>query len=316
MSAERSTNGGAQHVPLDELTTYLGELVAAFEVHPDAQTREAALGLVQGMDALHRAAFTRLTAFLNERQAGHLLLEAAENDRLIATVLALYDLVPPEVAVRQAEAALDRVRPYVESHGGVLQVLEVNEGVVYLAMGGACHGCAGAAYTLQRGVRQALADGFPGFVDVVVAEAPATSGATSASGFIALDAVYTPPSLLQAPDFRPVATVADIAAGMVMPVEVDGIQLLLVHASDEFYAVGALCPGSMLPLSNGRLEGTSLICGWHGERFDLHTGACLDRGDTRQSDRLAVYPVAVQEGAVLVAVNVPARAPVLESSAQ
>lgn len=304
----RESPAAAGQIPLDELLDYLGQLTAAFEEHPDEQTREAVVNLLQGLDALHRAAFTRLTAFLNDRQAGHLLIEAAESDRLIGTILTLYDLLPAEVGVRQAEAALDRVRPYIESHGGELRVVDVSEGTVYVTMGGACHGCAGATYTLERGIRQALAEGFPGFEQVVVSEPQNSPAATG--GLIGLDQIYIPPALVQGPDFQPVMSLADLQAGATYQISVQNVQLLLVNVDDEIYAVGAMCPGSMLPLNNGRVDGTTLTCGWHNEQFDLLSGRCLDRGGTRQNERLPVYPVAIENGVIQVAVNVPARPPV------
>lgn len=296
-------------LPLDELITYLGELTAAFETHPDDKTREAVINLLQGLDALHREAFTRLTAYFNEKEQGHLLLEAAESDRLIGTVLNLYDLIPVEVAVRQAEEALDAVRPYIESHGGSLKVLTVTDGIVTLEMGGACQGCAGATYTLQRGVRQALESGMPGFEDVIVQEVtPQTS-----SGLIGLDQIYTPPSLMQAPDFKAVAQMDELPLDGMMQVELEGTSLLLVNSGGEIFAVGAMCPGTMLPLSNGRLIDKTILCGWHNERFDLVTGACIDPAGTRQNERLPIYPVAINGDEIQVAVNVPARPPVMSN---
>lgn len=300
----------AAQIPLDELIAFLGELTAAFEEHPDEQTRQAALNLLQGLDALHRAAFTRLTAYLNERHAGHLLVEAAESDRLIGTVLNLYDLLPSEVNVRQAEEALARVRPYVESHGGKLMVEDVREGVVYITMGGACQGCAGATYTLQRGVRQALAEGLPGFEQVVVQE-PQARPAGREGGLIGLEQIYVPPALVQGPDFQPVLPLAELPAGHMKQVTVQELQLLLINVADEIFAVGAMCPGSMLPLVTGHLDGEKLVCGWHNERFDLVSGICLDPASTRQQERLPVYPVAIQHDSIQVAVNVPARPPVV-----
>lgn len=311
MNSEPTNNGsGALQVPLLELITYLGELAAAFEAHPDEQTRQAALDLLQGIDALHRAAFTRLTAFLNDRQAGHLLVEAAETDQLISTVLNLYEILPTEVNIRQAEAALAPVRPYIESHGGELKVLDVADGVITVQMGGACQGCAGATYTLQRGIRQALERGFPGFAEVVVTEPSPQPGQTSAAGFIGLDQVYSPPSIMQAPQFHGAIALAELPPNSMKQMTVEEVQILLINANGEIYAVGAMCPGSMLPLVNGRLDKETIICGWHNEQFDIRTGVCLDRAGTRQKVRLPIYPVAVQAKQIKVAVNVPARPPI------
>lgn len=305
-----------QHIPLDELLAYLDQMTAAFEEHPDPATREAVFGLLQGIDALHRAAFRRLAEFLAAHRGEALLVEAARGDRLLATVFALYDALPPAEMTAQAEAALAPIVPYVESHGGRLRVLNVEGGSVHLEMGGACHGCAGATTTLERGVRQALEENFPGFEEVIVHE-PAAATPAPSNGWtpIALEDPTTP-AFLQAPVFEEAARSADVPPGTVQQMRLSGsgatpVQVALANVDGEFYAVGDFCPGSMLPLSTGSLRGHELTCPWHGERFDVRSGACLDPARRRDAPRLAVYPVAVEErpqGAIVkVAVNVAPR---------
>jgi nitrite reductase/ring-hydroxylating ferredoxin subunit len=50
----------------------------------------------------------------------------------------------------------------------------------------------------------------------------------------------------------------------------------------------------------GTLQGAELRCSWHGCRYDVRTGHRLDGGP----GRLAVLPVAVENGEVRVAVDV------------
>lgn len=308
-----SNSGNTHHIPLDELMAYLDRLVAAFEDHPDEATREAVFSLLQGMDALHRGAFTRLAAFLDDRQAGDLLLEAARADRLINTILNLYDLLPNEEALSQVEAALARVRPYIESHGGRLKLLTVDEGVVHLEMGGACYGCAGATVTLQRGIRQALAEDFPGFEDIVVHKPATEAAATSSNGRIAIGDIYTPPALLQAPLFETIARVEEVAPGSLKQVRLDNVQALIANVDGDIYALGDFCPGSMLPLSTGKVEGLTVTCPWHGEQYDVRSGRCVEPAGRRDNPRLAIYPVAVVDGAIQIAINVTARPPLSEA---
>ena len=67
-----------------------------------------------------------------------------------------------------AEAALDSVRPYIESHGGAVEVLGADAGVVRLRMSGACSGCTASSVTLREGIEEALRERFPGFAAVEV----------------------------------------------------------------------------------------------------------------------------------------------------
>ena len=62
----------------------------------------------------------------------------------------------------------------------------------------------------------------------------------------------------------------------------------------------------------GRLEGTTLVCPWHGCRYDARTGRRQDAGagaqhagvETQQAASLRVFPVAVQDGEIKVALGV------------
>ena len=300
-------NGDVHHIPFDELIAHLDGLVAAFDEHPDQETREAVLQLLQGIDAMHREAFKRLAAFLEDHHAGHLLSEAAQIDRLLNTVLNLYDVVPSEAMVSQVEAALARVRPYIESHGGQLKVLSVEGGLVHLEMGGSCHGCAGSTITLQRGVEQALREGFPGFEEIVVHEPAPDAGIVDQQGFISLDQIQVSMAVLQAPEFTPVTQLEELPTGTMKQVTLDDVRALVANVEGEIYAAADLCPGSALPLSGGTLSGATITCPWHNERYDVRSGKCLELAGRRDSPRLPVYPVAVVDGGIGIAVNVTAR---------
>lgn len=56
----------------------------------------------------------------------------------------------------------DDVNPYAAGHGGSLQVLGAQDGTVEIRLGGACHGCPAAAFTVQGRLGRQLADA-PGF---------------------------------------------------------------------------------------------------------------------------------------------------------
>lgn len=97
--------------------------------------------------------------------------------------------------------------------------------------------------------------------------------------------------------FLPVATVSEITVGQGTLVEQAGLALAVFNAGGgRFYACSAVCPHEDGPLAEGWLEGTAVVCPWHGFDFDLITGAC--RVDTELS--VAVYATRVREGVVEV----------------
>jgi Fe-S cluster biogenesis protein NfuA len=64
--------------------------------------------------------------------------------------------------------ALERVRPYLQSDGGDIQLVDVTEDfTVKVRLQGACHGCPYSMQTLKAGVEQALIKEVPEIKSVV-----------------------------------------------------------------------------------------------------------------------------------------------------
>jgi Fe-S cluster biogenesis protein NfuA len=64
--------------------------------------------------------------------------------------------------------ALERVRPYLQSDGGDIQLVEVTDDyIVKVKLQGACHGCPYSMQTLKAGVEQALIKEVPEIKSVV-----------------------------------------------------------------------------------------------------------------------------------------------------
>lgn len=57
--------------------------------------------------------------------------------------------------------AIEDIRPYLQSHGGDVEFVSYEDGVVNVKLQGACHGCAGAQMTLKNGIQRVLQEQFP-----------------------------------------------------------------------------------------------------------------------------------------------------------
>jgi Fe-S cluster biogenesis protein NfuA len=152
---------------LGPLLDRLEELFGEVEQFDDA-VRTRVFELLDGVDAIHRLAVTRLADSL-----GADVDRLRRGDPAVAWLFEAYGVGVDDVAA--AAAALDPIRPYITEHGGDVQVLGVEGGVVRVRLDGACSGCTSAAQTLRYGVEQALRDNLPGFVAMEVAP---DSGAT------------------------------------------------------------------------------------------------------------------------------------------
>ena len=92
--------------------------------------------------------------------------------------------------------------------------------------------------------------------------------------------------------------VADLADGTMQMAWVDGTEpLLLVNVGGTVHAVQGICSHEYFELDRGFLTAGSLTCALHLSRFDLVSGEPLD---PPADEPLAVYPVTIEDGRVIV----------------
>jgi Fe-S cluster biogenesis protein NfuA/nitrite reductase/ring-hydroxylating ferredoxin subunit len=255
----------------DTAVAELDALVQTLEREGD----ERALLLLQLIEAIHRPALERIVAGDLEHPATRALL-------------AMYDLAEVDEVTR-IEEALDEVRPYIHSHGGEVELLDVDDGIVHLRLRGACHGCAASAMTLRRGIEQALRARYPEFKEIAAeASMPETSGLLQIAP-------------MKQPVFVDVGDVEELAPGTLRTVVAEDVPILLANVEGEIYAFRNACPIDGRPLDAGRLAGAVLVCPWHNCAYDARSGK---RADDEPGAGLAVVPIALEQGAVRVAVNV------------
>lgn len=312
MADERRADALTPPEDLAALGEWIDGLVQGFADHPDAAVRERVFALLDGVDALHRAALGRLAALLQAPGAEAVWAQARQ-DRLIRTTLLLYDLLPRS-EWEQAEEALAAVSPYIESHGGRLELRAVVDGVVTVRLTGSCQDCAGSPVTLRRVVEGALRDGFGGFQGLrvetpspptrLLAPAPPVPATGPTRGKRALPVVETsaalPPRPL-APRWHTTIARAELPPGALRGLRVAGEPVVLCNVGGEVFAYRDACPDTPLALSPGHVAGEAIVCPWHGCRFDARTGRRLEHRGTG----LAPFPVAIVGHTIRVAVNVP-----------
>lgn len=132
----------------------------------DESTRGLVLTLLDAVDEAHR----RAVAAIGRELDPPTLKRLRDNDPAIDWLLRAYGV--GEGPIGAAESALAQIRPYVDSHGGKVEVRDVSDGVVTVHMSGACSGCTASAVTLREGVERALREGMPGFASLEVEEDP------------------------------------------------------------------------------------------------------------------------------------------------
>jgi Fe-S cluster biogenesis protein NfuA len=70
----------------------------------------------------------------------------------------------------KVEAALNKVRPFLQADGGDVELIDVSpDGVVQVRLTGACEGCPMSQMTLKQGVEKVLREEVPEVTGVVSA---------------------------------------------------------------------------------------------------------------------------------------------------
>ena len=95
---------------------------------------------------------------------------------------------------------------------------------------------------------------------------------------------------------------SDVAPDTALAVTVDDVAVAVVRDGDDWYAIYDECSHAAIALSEGEVEGDQIECWLHGSRFDLRTGKPTNLPAT---EPVAIYPVRVEGGDVLVDVHSP-----------
>ena len=72
--------------------------------------------------------------------------------------------------------------------------------------------------------------------------------------------------------FVEVCRIGELKDGAMKAVSVAGREILIARVGDKYYAADKRCPHMGGDLSQGKLEGTIVICPRHGSQFDITTG--------------------------------------------
>ncbi|HVM00723.1 MAG TPA: NifU family protein [Egibacteraceae bacterium] len=148
----------------DEMLDRIAQLVDSVD-QSDSELREPALELLDYLEAWHREGLTRLVTAIPPQA-----LDSARQDPVVAHLLDTYLGEDDQGdAMELVQEALEEIRPYVHSHGGEMELIGIEGGVVTLELMGACDGCPSSMVTLTQGVEQILRDRWPDFRALKVA---------------------------------------------------------------------------------------------------------------------------------------------------
>lgn len=286
-------------------------LIRTIENVSDPEARAGAIALVQALMEFHGAGIERMMEIIAESgEGGYAVFDRFSADDLVGNLLLLYGLHPLPLEDRVTQA-LEKVRPYLDSHGGNVELLGITDGVVRLRMQGSCKSCPSSAMTLKLAIEETIYAAAPDVVAIEAEGVQEQSTAVSKSGFVQIGKSQGngggSPSgnghgngngSGKANVWEDVAELQSLAQSSVQLMEVRGRSILFCRLGETFYAYGNNCPGCGHSLQGAHLELTNLVCPNCRQLYDvIRAGRGLDQPNLH----LEPFPLLCEEGRACVA---------------
>jgi Fe-S cluster biogenesis protein NfuA/nitrite reductase/ring-hydroxylating ferredoxin subunit len=286
MSAPHSPNG-TKADPIDEMNREgrrIQEIVEQIDAMPNPAARALMRECMESVLSFYGDGLERiLTLVKRSGIGGQKVFDNLIHDKLVSSLLLIHGLHPTDLATRLREA-LDKVRPYMESHGGNVELLSLQNDFARLRLQGSCKTCPSSAVTLELAVRQAIEEACPDLAGFEV------EGATAAD---------TARQSYSRAEWVEIHNARQLPEGAFLTCETKGIPLFVCRVQGRLYGYRDRCPSCNIPLHLGSLENGLLTCG-EGHRFGV-----LEAG--RSPDDPAVhiepFPLIDENGAIKVALS-------------
>jgi Fe-S cluster biogenesis protein NfuA/nitrite reductase/ring-hydroxylating ferredoxin subunit len=245
------------------------ELTAEVDRIADPQAQRVVEQLLGAVMDLYGEGLARIVSIVDEGGEGseetrHRLAD----DGVVASLMLIHDLYPVSLEQRVGEA-LDSVRPYMESHGGNVELLSLDGGIARLKLEGSCDGCPASSSTLELAIKSALEEAAPDLVNIEVEglEDPLLEPVTVSGTPLPMagDGAVMAAGNGAAPQAGPAwhglnGAVDGIEEGGLVGVEVEGTELIVARVEGSLLAYMDSCPDCSGSLAGGRLTEGVLAC--------------------------------------------------------
>ena len=87
-------------------------------------------------------------------------------------------------------------------------------------------------------------------------------------------------------ELKKIGMLSDFEIGTIQALDVLDERVLVANVNGEIFAISDNCPHADLPMFEDGilLEGCEVECPWHGSRFNLEDGKCLQGPSTEDID--------------------------------
>ena len=288
-SAPIQTQEGTAQEEFEALAAKVDKAIAAVEtLGPEAQAK--AKGLQIAIEEFHKAGLVKIVQGLKADPRGlELLMELAAEPAVYA-LFAMHGLIKIRADLNmRVNRVIDSANPYIESHGGHVELAYIEDNIVYVRMDGACNGCSQTATTLRNLVEERMRESVPEIVKVeVVPHEPTRDSAAEPAHLVQIAPAEAANGWVQGP------RTSELHDAKPLRWDIGEISVLLIRFDGRLQAFRNTCAHQGLPLDGGVIdvEARTITCPWHGFRFDCQSGECL----TAPQAQLETFPVRIKDG--------------------
>ena len=263
------------------------ELAARLEAIDSPGAREVAEDMIGAMLELYGEGLERIFRALDVAPE---LRDELADDGVVASLLLIHGLYPVPLAER-VEQALESVRPYMDSHGGGVELVRIERGVAHLHLRGSCDGCPASASTMELTIREALNEAAPD-LDGIEVEGLVEPRLVKKQLPLVGQVATGQPTWIELPQ------VAGLEIGRLAQAQAGSIPLFVANVGGTLLAYRNACAGCGAPLHRAELDGGLLTCPGCRRRYELPLAGRAVGEDLQ----LAPVPLLEQDGHVRIAV--------------
>ncbi len=280
MSVERG-----EAVSPEALIQRVEELTAQVERIPDAGSRRAAEDLMSAVIDMYGLGLARIVEILDSDEGATEIKQRLVDDGVVASLMLIHDLYPVPIEERVAEA-LDDVRPYMESHGGNVELVSLDDGVARIRLEGSCDGCPASSSTLELAIKTALEERAPDLLGIEVegieqdlldpVEVTGTPlPVVQAGGSNGTPAVPAPPGSSGWHELN--GELDGLGEDQLTLIEVGGTRIVVARVEGSLLAYLDSCPSCRGSIAEAELDEGMLTCPTCDRRYFLpRAGRSLD----------------------------------------
>ena len=249
--------------------------------------------LKDAIEAFHEDALRKLVKIVRTTDEGKELMLRAVEEPSVYAMLLFHGIIKQSLYTRVI-AVMEEIRPYLNSHGGDIELEKIEDNIVYVRLQGACSGCSLSAVTLKNGVEEAIKTRIPEIEHVRMVN-------EISPGFMPLNKKVDEDDLLDS-GWREGPNIENLKDNKPYYVTIDETDVLLIIIDHRILAYRNRCPHRGTPFTQEEVEQVNhmlLIGNSDSLRFDLTNGECI----TVPHIQLEPFPVRLENKHVWIRVG-------------